>query len=56
MSKLPWAKYYFSFLGAVLLVALVAKFVTANVLVLIPLAVGLYWLFIRGFTRIKGYE
>ncbi len=56
MSKLSWAKYYFSFLGAAILVALLSKFVTPNVLVLIPLAIGLYWLFLRGFANIKGYE
>ncbi|MBO0951599.1 hypothetical protein [Fibrella forsythiae] len=56
MSKLPWAKYYFSFIAAALLVALLAKFVTTNVVVMPALAVGLYWLFLRGFASIKGYE
>ncbi|GAB3314585.1 hypothetical protein GCM10027299_02870 [Larkinella ripae] len=55
MSKLPWAKYLFSILSAAIAVALVAKFITPNVLVLVPLALGLYWLFLRGFSRLKGY-
>jgi hypothetical protein len=56
MSKLPWAKYLFSVWIVAILVALTAKFITANVLVLVPLSLGLYWLSIRGFTKIKGYQ
>lgn len=56
MSKFPWAKYLFSLWGAGILVALVAKFITANPLVLVPLSLGLYWIFVRGFAKIKGYQ
>lgn len=56
MSKLPWTKYIFSIWGVALVLALVAKFITARVLVLLPLSLGLYWLFVRGFAKIKGYR
>ncbi|WP_461044089.1 hypothetical protein [Spirosoma harenae] len=56
MSKLPWAKYLFSMLGVAIVITLVAKYITSTPLFLIPLALGLYWLFVRGFTRIKGYQ
>jgi hypothetical protein len=55
MSKLPWAKYLFSIWGVAIVIALVAKFITASVLVLIPLSLGLYWLLVQGFAKIKDY-
>lgn len=56
MSKLPWAKYLFSVWVVAIIVSLTAKFVTANVLVLVPLSVGLYWLSVQGFAKIRGYQ
>ncbi len=56
MSKLPWAKYLFSIWGTALVLALVARFITTSALVLIPVSLGLYWVFVRGFAKIKGYQ
>ncbi len=56
MSKLPYAKYVFSIWVVAIILALVAKFITASVLVLIPLSLGLYWIFVRGFAKIKGLQ
>lgn len=56
MSKLPWAKYYFSIFIVAVLATIVAKFVTTNPLILIPLSVVVFWVSIKGFSRIRGYQ
>lgn len=56
MSKLPYAKYLFSIWAVAIVLALVAKFITANVLVLITLSLGLYWISVRGLAKIKGLQ
>lgn len=55
MSKLSWAKYLFSIWGVAIIVALTAKFITSSVMLLVPLSLGLYWLFVRGFAKLRGY-
>jgi hypothetical protein len=56
MSKLSWAKYLFGIWCVAVVLALVAKYITSTPLVLILLSLGLYWLFVRGFAKIKGYQ
>ncbi|MFD2572594.1 hypothetical protein ACFSUS_18285 [Spirosoma soli] len=56
MPKLPWAKYLFSIWGVAILITLTAKFITTNVLILAPLSVGLYWLLVKSFAKIRGYQ
>lgn len=56
MSKRPYAKHIFSILLVAIVLALVAKFIIASVLVLIPLSLGLYWIFVRSFAKIKGLQ
>jgi hypothetical protein len=56
MDKLSWTKYFFGIWIVAVLISLVAKYLTANVLVLVPLSLALYWLSVKGMARINGYE
>ncbi|MCE7064900.1 hypothetical protein [Dyadobacter sp. CY326] len=55
MDKLSWAKYHFSIWIVAICVALMSKFVTSNVLILIPFSLGLYYFSVKGFSKVKGY-
>lgn len=56
MYKLPYAKYYFSIMIVAILTCAVAKFATDSLLILIPFAVVLFLVSVKGFNKIKGYQ
>lgn len=56
MNKHPWAKYLFSIWLVALVAAVIAKFVTNSLYVLVPLSIGLYWFFVKSLARINGYR
>jgi len=55
MDKLPYAKYQFSIWIVAILASIFVKFITDSPFVLVPLCVGMYWISVKGFSRIKGY-
>lgn len=56
MNKLPWAKYQFSIWIVAILISLVAKYITSEILLLLPLSIAIYWFSVKCFTRINGYQ
>lgn len=56
MNKLPWAKYLFSTWIVALVAAMIVKFVTNSLYVLVPLSIGLYWVSVKSLAKINGYR
>lgn len=56
MSKLPWAKYLLSALGAALIILLADQFLSLTLVSAAGLCIISYWAILQGFNRIKGYN
>jgi hypothetical protein len=56
MNKLPYAKFIFAFYIVALIVFVVAKFLTTSIFILVPLALGLYWMSVKSLAKINGYQ
>lgn len=56
MNKLPYAKYLFSIWIVAISVSMVARFVTNEPFVLVPLSIGIYWISVKNLAKIRGYQ
>ncbi|WP_161597161.1 hypothetical protein [Dyadobacter flavalbus] len=56
MNKLSWVKYLFSIWIVAISVSMVARFLTNEIFLLVPLSLGIYWISVRSLAKIKGYQ
>jgi hypothetical protein len=56
MNKLSWAKYLFSIWIVAISISIIAKYIISEPLLLIPISIGIYWISVKSFAKIKGYQ